>query len=262
MTENISPPDESAPPTPWKTALISLLPFVWIGPVILWLSYFPFWTDPQWRNRIWLVENIILVVVFWGGILLAVKRGFPRWSYPYVLIGIVSLAALMDIALKGLPLINFNSLWILVFIGGWTAAVVFLKPFRPFWKNIRQDWTYLSYALFTIVLQLAAAVDHDEVPQLTVVALLPSLLALAGALAHLRAKTRTWRILALVLSLTIALPIWLSPVLEGIVGSPAIWVIISFGMFFGWYIILLGILLAPALISRFKRVKPDQEILK
>lgn len=64
-------------------------------------------------------------------------------------------------------------------------AVLCLPGLRIFYKNIAQDWTRLSYGLIGFVLCLLGTVDFDEVPTLTVTAMLPALGGGAGAYAHL-----------------------------------------------------------------------------
>jgi len=261
MTENLSTPDRSSLPTPWGTALLSLLPFVLIGPVSLTLSYLPFWTDPLWTRWIWPGETILLALIVWGGIIMGAKRGFPRWSYTYVIGGVISLAVLVIAAFNNTPLHNQQVLGLLIAAAIFTAVTIRWHLFQPFWSHIRQDWTYLSYGLFAIIIMLSAGVDHDESPRLTFQVVLPSLLTLAGALVHLRAKTRLVRILALVVSLTLALPIWISPIFNGVVGPlssrPDV-----LNLLFGGYFILLAILLAPALVGLIKRAEPEKETLK
>lgn len=258
MAELLTPPDEISTPTPWKTALLSLLPFFWLGPVMLCVGYLPFWSDPLWAKWIWPGEGILIAAIFLGGSILGARRGFPRWSYPYVMMVLIALITLANELLRNTPLHNQQLLVLLVVLIASTAVTLRWRPFRTFWAHIRQDWTHLSYGLFAIIILLASSVDHDETPRLTVQVLLPSLLALTGALVHLRSPARKGRILALVISLTLALPVWLWPIFDGMMRSPSSRAeILSF--YSGAYFILLGILLAPALIGLLRRARPDKE---
>ena len=255
MTENPTLDNKSSPPTPWGTALLSLLPFVWLGPVMLALSYLSFWADLQWGAWLWIGRTLLVVVILAGGILLGLKHGFPRWSYPYVMGCALFLTSLVNYLLRFSPLRSYQLLWLLVVCTAWALATIYWKPFKPFWSHIRQDWTYLSYCTFALVLIVSSTVDRDETPRLNFLVLLPSLLTLAGALIHLRSTNRTGRILALVGSLTFALPVQYWPVLDGMMGSPIarLEVFIILG---GMYVLLLAFLLAPALISLLKRANP------
>ena len=228
---------------------------------MLSVSYLPFWRDPQLNKWLWPGEYLLITAIFWGGILVGIKRSFPRWSYPYVMVGIVSLAALVNLIVTNTPLHNFQLLWILAVAAACTVATFRWKPFRPFWSHIRKDWTYLSYGCFALIMLVSSGVDHDETPRLTIQVLLPSLLTLAGALIHLRAKSHKVRIMALVISFTSSLPIQISPLIDGMMGSPSSRAQV-FSLLFGGYFILLAILLAPALISLIKRAKPGNETLK
>jgi hypothetical protein len=67
------------------------------------------------------------------------------------------------------------------------------------------------------------------------------------------------RILALVLSMTIALPIWISPAFAGMMGSPSSRAEV-FNLLFGGYFILLAILLAPALFGLIKLSTAEKSI--
>ena len=260
MAGILTPPDEFSTPSPWRTALLSLLPFFWLGPVMLSLSYLPYWSDPLWSKWIWPGEGILIATVFLGGSILGARRGFPRWSFPYVMMMVVALTMLANELLRNTALHNQQFLVLLAVLAASAAVTLRWRIFRPFWAHIRQDWTFLSYGLFAIVMLLASTVDHDESPRLTVQVLLPSLICLPGALVHLRSTSRKGRILALVISLPLALPVWLWPVFEGMMRSPS-----SRAEFLRVYIeayfILLGILLAPALIGLLKRAEPDKGLL-
>ena len=261
MAELLTSPDETSTPTPWKTALLSLLPFFWLGPVMLSVGYLPFWSDPLLGKWIWPGEGILITAVFLGGSILGARRGFPRWSFPYVMMIVIAITTLATELLRNTSLHNQQFLVLLVVVVA--AAVVTLRwrPFRPFWTHIRQDWTYLSYGLFALVMLLSSTVDHDETPRLTMQVLLPSLITLTGALVQLRSTSRRGRILALAISLTLALPVWLWPIFDGMMRSPSSQAEI-FSAYFGAYVILLGILLAPALIGLLKRAKPDKGVVK
>ncbi len=257
MPENHLPNDPPSPQTSWRAALISLLPLVWMGPVMLAIGYTPFWSDPQRGQWVWPASRILIAALLWAGLLIGVKQGFPRWSYPYVMGGLITLTGLAINSLRNTPLRGQQLPVLLFVVAVWTAATIRWKPFRLFWSHIRQDWTYLSYGLFALILLFSSSVDREETPQLTLLVLLPSLLTLAGALFHLRSTTRMGRVLALVVSLTVALPIQLLQ-LMGPPGSNTE----LFGLLFSGYFILLAFLLAPALISLFKNKESGQGILK
>ena len=258
MFENSSFLDDISKPTGLRQALLSLLPFVIIGPALLALGYWPQWTSTAWIRYTWPGEATLVVVVFWGGILLGARNGFPRWSFPYVMVGVVSLSALVNELMTHTPLHNDQLLWILVIAGLWGLLTWRWRVFRPFYERIRQDWTHLSYCFFALAMMLSASVDHDETPTLTLLVLLPSLITLTGAFLYLRSATLQGRIRWLVGSLTIALVIWIWPIMDGMTGSLG-GIITVLGLFIGFYFVLLGFLLAPVLLARYLRKKSGSD---
>jgi hypothetical protein len=73
------------------------------------------------------------------------------------------------------------------------------RPLHSLYRGIRQDWTRLSFGLFTGMLVLfgGGGIDFDEDPIFTLNVFMPSLIVLAGALIYLRSTTKAQRILAL-----------------------------------------------------------------
>ena len=258
MIRNLPVPDEYSKPTPLLPALLSLLPFIIMGPVMLALGYWPQWTSPEWVRYTWPGEAILVVAVFWGGILLGARSGFPRWSFPFVMVGVVSLAALVNELFTRTPLHNAQLLWILVIAVLWGVLTWRWSVFRPFYERTRQDWTHLSYCFFALAMMLSASVDHDETPTLNLFVLLPSLLTLSGAFLHLRSASQRPRILALVLSLTAAMIFWIWPLMDGMTGSLG-GVLTVLGIFIGFYFVLLGFLFAPALLVRYLSSRSGSE---
>ena len=221
------------------------------------ISYTPFWSDPQKGQWIWPASRILIAALLWAGLLIGVKQGFPRWSYLYVMGTLITLAGWVIDSLRNTPLRSQQLPVLLFVVAVWTAVTIRWKPFRPFWSHIRQDWTYLSFSLFAIVLLITSSVDREETPRLTLLVLLPSLLTLTGALIHLRSTTRMGRVLALVISLTLALPIQFLQMIGFPGGRSEVYY-----QLLGGYFILLAILLAPALTLLFKRRNPDPGVLK
>jgi hypothetical protein len=127
--------------------------------------------------------------------------------------------------------------------------ILWLPGLRWFYRHIPRDWTLLSYSLFGIVLYLLAGIDKDETPQLTLLVLLPSLLTLCAALAHLRIRSAYPRILVLLAGVFLGLFFWLLPIFQGMI---TVWAGLGIGLFMllAYGVILTAILLAPLLVSR------------
>jgi hypothetical protein len=231
--------------TGWPAAVLSLLPFFIAGPVQVALSFqtnpIPGQLSPLQFTSL-LISSLAILIGFGLGAALQ----FPRWAYPYTFL----LPILLNIVLTNTAL-AFH--WTYTGEGSFflflalLLGVLALPAFRSFYRHIALDWTLLSYGLFGFVLYLLASIDHDETPRLTLQVLLPSLLALAAALAHLRIPSAAVRILVLLAGTYAGLLIWLSPLIFGMV---SIWVGVAVELFMvlGYGMILTAILLAPPLL--------------
>jgi hypothetical protein len=233
--------------TPWPTALLSLLPFFVAGPLRLILNFQPGWR-PEERSLVYFTFLLLSsLLVIGGGFAGAVKK-FPRWAYPYPVYLAFSVYALAQYA-------NYLFRWDYRLLNSFFLNLVFiliilsLPGLRWFYRHIPQDWTLVTYSLFGIVLFLLAGIDKDETPQLTLLVLLPSLLTLGAALAHLRISSATTRIAVLLAGTFAALLFWLLPIFQGMI---TVWAGLAIGllMLLGYGIILTAILLAPLLVSR------------
>ena len=117
------------------------------------------------------------------------------------------------------------------------AAVLMLMRrlgwLRPLYLRIRQDWTQLSFGLSVVSALMLSGVDYDEDPQLTLAVILPGVIVLLSAVAHLRSTNKIQRVLSLVLGLivAVAVSIWRH------------WYYILYGMF------LAGIVFLPAVLE-------------
>ena len=61
--------------------------------------------------------------------------------------------------LRNTALHNQQLLVLLVVVAASAAVTLRWRLFRPFWAHIRQDWTYLSYGLFAIIMLLTGAAN-------------------------------------------------------------------------------------------------------
>lgn len=232
--------------TPWSTALLGLLPFFIAGPVRIILSFQPAWVSERysWLSFSFLLLSSLLVI---SGFVLGAAKNFPRWAYPYAIYLPFLLSAL-------LMSMNYHFHWndnvqnsfflfqALILLG------LCLPGLRSFYHNIRQDWTLLSYGLYGLVLFIISAIDKDETPHLNLIVLLPTLLTLGAALAHLRIRSVSVRISALLTGSYAGLVAWMTPIIQGM--RPG-WLSVGFMIFLlmGFASILTAILLAPLLVK-------------
>jgi len=146
-------------------------------------------------------------------------RGFPRWSYPYGAYAFAFSLYWMHVATPGMKILSHtfrgNELW------GWRAwvpllivgAVAFLatrtlQPFISALRDIRKDWTRLSFAVYG-VMPLAVAACFDEVGNVYEFpfTLLATVLLVCGAFAFMRSNETKPRVLALLLGAGVTLAV-------------------------------------------------------
>ncbi len=236
--------------TPWTAALLSLLPFFLSGPVRLILFYTSGWGEPNpgWYYLPFVILGGLLTLVGFG---LGAARRFPRWAYLYAFALPAALAAIVTSTAYLYGRENYAPYAIFLFLAA-VLAILWLPGLRSFYRQIGQDWTLLSYGLYVVVLVFLGGVDTDESPSLNAQVLLPSLIGLAGALAHLRIRDAFSRIAALLAALLVGMLVWLGPVIVGMIN---IWASLGVGLMmlviYGG--ILAGVLLAPMLVNRAVR---------
>ena len=236
-------------PTPWSAALISLIPFLWIGPIAMVVSYHPWW-DPEASTWVFPSYGAMAILLVVAGLVIGAVRKFPRWSYPYTILGVFALTFGATYLLNGTPWdINHEAL---VLIGVFVLAILvtaFIPAFRPLYANIRADHTLLSYALYATAMLFFSAQDHDVIQHLNLLALAPSIFSLLGALAYLRVTSQRHRIFALVIAASLGTIFWLGPVFDGMMGSlSSVGTVLE--LMLVWWGFLVGLILAPVLIGR------------
>ncbi len=232
--------------TPWRVALLSLLPFFLGGTLHLVLSFQPEWSPMQASpHQLWFLLLCTLVVL--AGCILGIVKKFPRWAYPYPFYLAFSIYAFVSYA-NFIYQQSFSPRNSFLFYLVGILVILFLPGLRSFYSHIRQDWTLLSYGLYGFAFYLLSGADYDETPQLTLLVLLPSLISLVSALAHLRIRSASIRIAALLLGSYVAIMFWLLPIFQGMI-SIAVGIIIGSFMVLVWGTMLTTILLAPMLVS-------------
>ncbi len=249
---------KSAEQTPWIIAILTLVPFILPGPLNPLLTYHPWW-DP---DKLPFITNARLPVtagLLILGFLIGVLRHFPRWSYLYSLFIIFilpgSIIYLVDHYLFNIsPEVQGHILMLLVVLG--IIATLFLPFLRPFFSNIRQDWTLLSYTFYACTFFLLSTNDMEESPIYNLQVLLPSLITWLGALAYLRLADPLKKVGALLGAMLLGVFIWWWPVLNSNSGSLVGLLFVS-GSLLGMWIILGGLIIAPIITN--VSVRPQSE---
>jgi len=239
---------------PWGSALLSLIPLLFIGPISLVVSYHPGW-DPARLPWVLPLYTALAIVMIFLGFILGLLRKFPRWSYPYAILVVILLTFAVTYLINRTPWdINHEGLILLLVVILSFLATRWLPATRPFYANLRHDWTLLSYGLYACTLFLFGTTDHDETPRLNLLVLLPSLVGLLGAVIHLRLASPIRRVAVLLLSMLVGVFLWVLPVFNGMMGSWGAFLVVL-GLLLSAWGILVALILAPILINVFIRPK-------
>ncbi len=237
-------------PLSWPETLIGLLPFVVFGPLKVWLMY-PARFGPE--NPSWYAtsQTQLFGLCLLLGLVVGPLTGWRRWSFPYFCFGVVMVAlwvlslpnrwlyAVVPVRemgpLEQLPVrvaaFSSSVIAFVLLVLGIYFLVHRVSAFQVLGVRVRQDWTQLSFGLYTVATLALSGVDYDEAPVFTVLLILPSIIMFLGALAYLRSTTRTGRIGSLALGLALALGVAIARqlyfvlygvVLVGIVFLPAL----------------------------------------
>ena len=215
--------------------------------------------------REWTLWALILLPA--SGFLVGSAWDFPRWTYPYVMTGVLfswylSNASTPGFTLLGIPMFG-RELW------GWRAWIPFLlagltgllirrswMPLRTFWGNAGRDWSVITYGLFGC-LPMFAAMMFDEVELSYMLAyILPiTVLLVATAVVYLRAGHAALRqvvlaagsVVTLVLCTLGSILYWNRPSQGGM----NLWRDAAHSL--GWVLVVLGIMFYPALWARAQK---------
>lgn len=191
----------------WPGFLLGIWPFLFAGPLIAILPYLPRQTT-RWfdfESPLWWATIYISVFI---GILVGWRKGFPSWVYPYLVFAFFAIVV---------PLLSWSGLLVplglspsispvilLVVIVGLGASVLFLlsrlPPTRHILADIRNDWTLLSFGMFTFHAFSMGMYTGDHLPPFGPGVLLPSVVVVLGAVTYL--FCRGWRVRSLVLIAT------------------------------------------------------------
>ena len=237
----------------WGETLAGLWPFL-LGPVSVIMAYL---TMPAWFQYSETPKylSIIFVLSMLVGLGMGWAKGWPRWSYPYIGFAMVVGGLAIGGTVSSM-VFTVGPEWpvlpqVLIAVGAFGLIVGILtliarawRPLHSLYRGIRQDWTRLSFGLFTVVSVLFGGIDLDEDPIFTLNVFVPSLILLVGALVYLRSTTKAQRMLALLVSLILAVAV-------RVVGGK---------IFYGTYGAVVGVIvLIPALLELLPRpAQPSQ----
>ena len=267
---NLQVPAQTAPgswtdrPCPWVEALAGLVPFLYMAlwSIVLELLAAP---PPLWQLIAYVAPLVTGYVLLLAGLGLGWARGFPRWSYAYLLsvplftlyVSFSASSAILPYAyLLCLPL--FSALIPLAAMAIVVLAVTHSWPrLAPLFTNGWRDWTRLSFALYGLVpMLLWFAFDEVEDRFALPFTIALALILVGGALVYLR-STRAWqRATALLVGAALARAVatagtriyWNAHPEPGMTGLPVRWYGIV-GVSSTGVTLLLAFLFAPALLG-------------
>jgi hypothetical protein len=173
------------------------------------------WAVPTWLphfGRTLFLISLILPAIGFG---IGWIKGFPRWSYPYVGLELLTSLYMMSVATPGLRIFNYtfgrNDLW------GWRAWIPFLvvaaialsvtrslRPLVNLFINAWRDWTLVTFGMFGFM-PLLVGVGFDEMDRLYSLPFMFILtLVMAGTVAaYLRSGRPLPQVLALSVGITL-----------------------------------------------------------
>jgi hypothetical protein len=252
----------------WGKALAGMVPFLAFG--LTKVLYEVLLLHP---NPVWLWGEIACYVVLLIGLGVGWVKGFPRWSYPYGGLVLVSTLGWMGIPAQNL---SDHNIWILKRYNellGWRAWIPFLlmaviallltrsvRPLRQLITGVWHDWTRFSFGLYG-VMPMAVWIGFDEVSFNPVPYLFVSMVGLAGgALAYVRSARTSQRALALLIGMT--LTSWMAMVGPAIFYPDVVWKpwVTMRGVWYAYgrgdvaaWGVLTAVMFAPALLGLLRR---------
>jgi hypothetical protein len=175
------------PSTRWG-ALIGILPFLAFG-IVSMIGKVDQFNDPS-VIYVYLAFYILALL----GLLIGWIRGFPLWSYSYMGWSLVFTWWWSNASING-AYWGF-SIWILIGIVvlialKWTRS---MSPIKKFFKDILNDWTRLSLALYTFIAFVFLIYDENHHPHLLIFMAASTLAVAAGAWCFLRSASLKGRV--------------------------------------------------------------------
>lgn len=166
---------------------------------------------------------LIVLVIALIGLGIGWARHFPRWSYAYLGVTVMSSFWLAGVSTKGLRLFGYTfgrehwGWWGWLPLLALTAVMLLLtrsiRPLVQLIRGIRRDWTLLSFALYAALswLFLGVAYDnktwYDQTLYLPLNLFLQMLAITGGAFFYMRGQRQWLRALTLPVAFILTVPI-------------------------------------------------------
>lgn len=185
-------------PRGWQM-LLGALPFLAYGALSL---AFHFWAPSGALSGVpWLrlVPYLSVYALALGGLLAGGLAGFPRWAYAYLFWALILTWWLSDMRIAGIY--RFDGRMWLPFAGVLLLPLLLrrsLDPLRRLLSGLRQDWTLVTFGLYTFWAFAAILFDENHHPYLALFIIATALLTATGTWLYLRLPDARGRLLALI----------------------------------------------------------------
>ena len=186
--------DKYISPSTRLQALLGTLPFLAFG-----LSSMIDKMDHRYLSN----QNIAEMAVYGlalVGFLIGWIRGFPLWSYSYLGWSLVFAWSWTNMRTNGFDWgyriwIPFGITVLIAFL--WTRS---LTPIKKLLQNIWNDWTRLTFAMFTLGAFIALIYDENHHPYLLLLMAVTIIIIISGVWFFLRSSNLIGRVLSIVVS--------------------------------------------------------------
>ena len=191
---NMSMSDEYiSPSTRWQ-ALLGTLPFLAFG-----ISSMIGKVNPLHQLNLNIVEIAVYGLAL-VGLLVGWIRGFPLWSYSYLGWSLLFVWSNTNVSINGVHRgyqvwIPFGITVLIALI--WTRSLI---PIKKFLQNIWNDWTHLTFVMYTIGAFVAMSYDENHHPYLLLLMAVTNIIIILGAWFFLRSSNLKGRVLTIVVS--------------------------------------------------------------
>ena len=185
-------------PVPFYHALLGVLPFLGYGLVSLVFHYGDFWRrEPAWLHYFLVFDGLLLLGLFAGTL-----AGFPHWAYSYLAWALIVAWWLSDIRIYGKVTLD-SRMWLLPLAALALALLLrrSLQPLRALFTGLWDDWTLLSFGVYSFFSFGFLLYDENHNPNLWAFMIISTLAACAAAWFYFRLAAPMWRALVLVVGL-------------------------------------------------------------
>jgi hypothetical protein len=244
----------------WTAVVLGTLPLLTLGAVTVFNEMdWPSGWDSRYLYLAWSLVLMVGLTVGW-------VKGFPRWSFPFISLSLLSGWWWSETSTPGLRILGHTfrhqERW------GWRGWIPLLlaiimallwtrssSPLRRLVKSVWRDGTLLSFALYSLIAWIYIVAVFDEIhdPYLVAYMLISTVVLTFGAIGYLLSSKAWQRIVALLAG------VYVNVVIEGVVNQ-AYW---SERMELGWASTVWGqallatvyvaIMCAPALFNLRRR---------